>query len=616
MATVYRNSQIQHDYYNFFFENPEYYYYGISIAISILILFMGDWDVEGEKKILNILLHRFKRIVLGICMLFVLIVPPSLYILAGHYYGKDHQNYWMLVFTDGLKDSIFIMILLPCFCIWLKVVFHRFIYPWISGFKHKTRVRQSSANLSDIRAISTKDLMVEIDPRTKYKNGFIHLGLDADDNPVRLEYEDWKTKHMRIIAASTSGKGVLIGVMLDQAIRLGSLPIFVDGKPDRYALPIIRKACEETGRKLVEINMQGKSEYCYEPFLSGTDNEIKERLWTILDLHDSGTDADFYKKGLRLEISVFLENEWDGLIASLIKFLDGVQHLDTTSPREILHEFSNLGSILCRDNLIDLDSLIASDDVVIYVRTSLTNKAIKTMANCFIQNVVQSAKRQDLKNIVHRPLFIDEVRFYVSELMADSLATMADFGVNFVLTYQSYSDLMNIKDIRLNAKSISQSINTNCLITYVGLAADRETADVFEGETGTIVKEVYDRIKINTNAVGGDQYDGQAFMANKDVPLFSVNDFLTFPRMVGVLINKPKIATVLRSSFIPIDIKKEYAYINPVFKGREGTEVINPKTIEKKSKSIKDNDVFVLSLDSENQNIADQDDDYSVLFKK
>ena len=68
MATVYRNSQIQHDYYNFFFENPEYYYYGISIAISILILFMGDWDVEGEKKILNILLHRFKRIVLGICM--------------------------------------------------------------------------------------------------------------------------------------------------------------------------------------------------------------------------------------------------------------------------------------------------------------------------------------------------------------------------------------------------------------------------------------------------------------------------------------------------------------------------------------------------------------------
>lgn len=616
MGELFDLATFTEDYYFFFYNNPDIYYYGLSLSVSVVILFMGDWDEDGGKKLSGVLLYRAKRIFIGLCVLFVLFVPFSLLLISENFYGKSHFNYWIEMFTGGILRSIYIIVLFPMFAVWLKVILNRFVYPWFSSLRFRTRVRQSKSALSDVRVVSNSIKQSNIDPRTQYKNENIFIGMTVEDKPVRVNYEEWKTKHMRIISPTTTGKGVIIGTMLDQAIRLGSLPVFIDGKPDRHGLPIMRKACSEVGRPLVEINFCEDSNYSYEPFLSGSEYEIKQRLWLVLDLSDSGNMADFYKKAERLYISNYIRRGWDGHVESLLKYLRSSSDIDTKGSQEILAEFLDISAVKSNKNMIDIDDLLASN-AVIYVRTSLDVAPIVKLTNCLIQNIVQSVKRQDLKGVVHRPIFVDEVRFFVSDTLADSLATIADFGANFVLTYQSLLDLLNVKDQRLNAKSIAQSINTNCLMTYVGQASDHETAEAFEKETGTIIKEIYDRIKVNTNAVGGDEFDGQAFLSQKDAPLVTANHFLTFPARVGVFINKPNVSAIVRTSFVPIDVTKHYDYDSPVYV--EKTKIRKPSDIkptankarakkEKNVMSLEDLDEALLEEQGEHQ-------DYAVLFK-
>ncbi len=622
MRSAFDNQYI-HNYYLQIYNNPDIYFYGVSISLSLIFLFSGGWDSKTRTSLLEIIEHQTKRIALGLSFIFILLVPPALFFMANKYYGESHVSYWNYIFKEGLHKSIYTLIAFPFVTIWTKFIFKRYVFPWFSNLKNATRIRLSNSNESDIRVEEGELKQSNIDPKTKYKNKHILIGMSPEDSPIYLDYEDWKFKHMRIVAPSTTGKGVLIGSMLDQVIRLGSLPIMIDGKPDRHAKAIMQKACQDVGRSFIEINFYDKSDYCFEPYLCGTISEIKQRLWMDLDLKDSGTMADHYKKNERHFISEFIKSGWDRKIQSLLTCLINQKEFNAVGSIEVLEEFMLMPAINCQKNILDIDSLLQSN-TVIYIRSSLKDTQIKKATNCLLMNIIQSINRQDFKGEVHRPIFVDEVKFFVSELLAESLATIADFGANFVLTYQSYSDILSISDQRVNAKAVAKSIDTNCLITYAGQASDGESAEYFEKETGTVIKKVYDRLKISTNETGGDQFEGEAFLTNKESALITLNQFLTFPKRVGVLINKPYTAKIVRTSFIPIDTEKEYDYHKPIYSNAK-TEL---KNIEEKemmndlieAKNINDNKPNkILSIDDIEDGInfsrnTGEDDDYSELY--
>ena len=131
------------------------------------------------------------------------------------------------------------------------------------------------------------------------------IGLHQDDKPLYVAMEDWKNWNQRLVGATQTGKGILFGVQLDQCVRQGFCTVFFDVKPDRYALGIMKKACEETGRRLVTVDFNGELPGKWSPFRTGTDREIKTRLMQAYNLEERGDTADFYKIGERefLEIS-------------------------------------------------------------------------------------------------------------------------------------------------------------------------------------------------------------------------------------------------------------------------------------------------------------------------
>jgi type IV secretory pathway TraG/TraD family ATPase VirD4 len=607
--------------YLFFLDNPDYYFYGIATSISIMILFSAKWKSQDQRTLLEGFLLSLKKLCLSVSLIFVAIVPIFLFYMASNVYGQIHVEYWNDIFKNGLTRSIFTIISFPLIALWAKFIIKRYIYTYYSSLKTSLRFRVSGASISDIRMEQGRVTQSNYNPQKYYKNNNILLGLDEEEKPLYISYEDWKSKNMRVVAPTQKGKGVLIGMIIDQVIRLGSLPIVVDGKPDRHLLSIIKKACGVMGVNLVIINFYEDSEYGYEPFLCGTDAEVKERLWEILGLQDVGNTADHYKKLERNYISELIKYGWDKKTASLLASLKNQKIFDPTSSVDILNEFLLNSAVSTNKNLIDIDEILRSN-TVIYVRSKLDSVKIKLLTKCFIRNVIQSASRQDLNGVVHRPIVIDEVKFFVSKMLSDAIATMLDFGINFVLTYQCVSDLLSIDDKNQNAKAIVESINTNCSLTYAGMAADNTTAKYFEEETGTIVKKIYDRQKIETNETGGDKFVGEAFLTNQEVPLIPANKFLTFPKMTGVIINKPALAKIIKTSFVLIDTKKEYDYIKPTYPDKEIETAEVKKKIKNKSSTKKiekqiNEPVHTLQIeeldDSIKYNNIDSDD-YSDLF--
>ena len=132
------------------------------------------------------------------------------------------------------------------------------------------------------------------------------MGLRQDNTPLYVAADDWKLWNQRMVGATQSGKGILFGVQLDQSVRQGFCTVFFDVKPDRHALGIMRKACEDTGRRLVTVDFNGELPGKWSPFRTGTDREVKTRLMHAYNLSERGDTADFYKIGERefLEVGI------------------------------------------------------------------------------------------------------------------------------------------------------------------------------------------------------------------------------------------------------------------------------------------------------------------------
>ncbi|HCX5424777.1 TPA: hypothetical protein OZU34_004932, partial [Escherichia coli] len=92
-----------------------------------------------------------------------------------------------------------------------------------------------------------------------------------------------------------TGKGVIQGVIADQAILKNWGLWFWDQKPDKFIYSIMKQRCESEGREIYEVDLNGEGIGDYAPFKNGTKREILDRFFNAFSLETGGTDADYYK---------------------------------------------------------------------------------------------------------------------------------------------------------------------------------------------------------------------------------------------------------------------------------------------------------------------------------
>jgi hypothetical protein len=119
------------------------------------------------------------------------------------------------------------------------------------------------------------------------------LGLDEKNRPITIPIDTWFETNMQVIGPTRYGKGVILGTLMDQAIRRGDGLFYVDPKKDHFAPQVMYQACKEAGRKFYYLTLHDEGIGQWAPFAGGTIRDALARLEIAFGLEltgDPGTD--------------------------------------------------------------------------------------------------------------------------------------------------------------------------------------------------------------------------------------------------------------------------------------------------------------------------------------
>lgn len=439
----------------------------------------------------------------------------------------------------------------------ISVTYARFMVPNISALKRRFRVRQSGDELSDIRVEANRIQAKHFHPQDYYQPQEIFFGLDEHGEPISINEDVWKVQNQRYIGPTQTGKGVLIGVQLDQAIRHNHTVIFIDPKPDPYGFSIMKQACLETNREFVALDLNDEQVFPmkYELFAGGSYRDRLGRFIACAKLESTGNESDYYHRKERAILNEVFPKDPVSL-RTLLGLVEQEPYQEKTGTscsmiREILHVQSL--DVSPDDETLNLADVLR-DNQVLYVRSSLHDAVVKAASTMLITEVIQEVMRLKADRHSHVFIVIDEIAFLISETIADALATMTSFDAHLCLAYQSEGDLLNGHDTKINWKAIAQRVKTNSKIHLYYRAEEYETAQVMADKSGTQVKAVTRAQRVSMGRHLEETWEGDRDIHGVEEAFIHPNVAMTLPERVGVFFQPTQTAQVLYTSWVPVEI--------------------------------------------------------------
>ncbi|MDA3903569.1 MAG: hypothetical protein PF441_09005, partial [Desulfuromusa sp.] len=303
------------------------------ILFILCVIGISPIKDEVESSTPELALIKIRRLLLAILATLYLLIPLIVALLSAVVLRSDWYelfNSFFFSVVDSLKHLWTAPAAGLLAGLFLRIGWKRYYMPLRSRFWRQLRFKQSADSLSDIRKEKSRLEPQTFLPANFYKNEQFCYGLDEGKKPIYIAEEIWKVHNQKIIGPTQTGKGVLIGVQLDQSIRKNHCTIFVDPKGDKHAIHIMHQACKAAGRKLIVLDFSSVSDaLTWEPFLNGSTRERRARLHFAFGLKDTGSDADFYKANERKVIDAVWE-KWNGTISNLESILSEGKNADNS----------------------------------------------------------------------------------------------------------------------------------------------------------------------------------------------------------------------------------------------------------------------------------------------
>jgi type IV secretory pathway TraG/TraD family ATPase VirD4 len=450
-----------------------------------------------------------------------------------YYKSLAKHNWWIL-------PSIVLIGLSRYYCL-------RHLAPWFSNWRKGRVVTQSNDSLSDIRKELGTVVAKDFDPTRYYKKDHIFLGLDALNKPIYITLAAFCENHAQIIGATGTGKGVIIGVVIDQLIKYGYTVFYFDPKHDKNIPRIMEQRCRETGRQFTYLSLFDNEPGNWGPFLGGSLDSARTRLEVAFGLNVSGTDADFHKSRERkMALDAFNKSrDIDGLF----NFCEMSDHESRVTTE--LGIWKKYRSLAIKSGGFSIADAITKGAVV-YVKGNLYDKV---MLNCFKAMMLESSQEiQRLADYEKKQVFMlwDEVSFYVAPEFPRSLATIRSFGMTFSLAYQSQNDLKALEDRTVNAQYVYSGVNTNCQIKLVYGGFDDANAKWVSEIAGTVQKHIATRTDVQQNAAAAELWADRSTVTLQHEPLFHPNKVKALPKRVCIFIAPEKEPKLCFTSWVRV----------------------------------------------------------------
>ena len=337
-----------------------------------------------------------------------------------------------------------------------------------------------------------------------------------------LPYED--STHILYCGPTRSAKGVAISHRVIEAIRQDKGVIVIDPKKDDFLPQVILEELARQNRADDIIIASYPSNFGYSGFdKNDTALEFSNKLIVALDLAPSGdSKSDYYRRNertlLKKAVDIFLNSSsrLDSKFelnyksfANFIKYLysdllatqsynheisknkPNMDLIEQYSKRyfepkkfcKLIFDYDEISTIkglfqtileLCDANIfteIDISEALYNGKIV-YIQADQLDEASLKMLKILQVDVIQKAKKKTANCIV----IADEVSFYATKTLSDSLSTIAGFGVHFILALQDLA--------QLNDETIKNPILSNCQTKLFYKSSDLETLEYIEKLSG------------------------------------------------------------------------------------------------------------------------------------
>jgi type IV secretory system conjugative DNA transfer VirD4/TraG family protein len=432
----------------------------------------------------------------------------------------------------------------------LRFSSQRYIVPIASKVFRSLRFTQSDDKLSNIEDELERFSVKEYNPQKYYKlDDQVFMALDQDNDPIYVPRKTWVEVNMQIIGPTRYGKGVEAGVIADQGIRAGDSVFYIAPKKEKFMPHIMKAAAEAKGKKFYYVDLTDEGPGKWGPFLGGTARDALSRLYNAVGLNLTGNPGtDFYKTRERQElVNVFERGR------SLKAIIQNIDESSASKAYSSISEWLTIETFNCKAGQGFSIEKALKENAVVYIQGALTDPVVKMMMKIFIIELVQEAARVEDKRNSHLTVFVDEVRFLVSKELADALATIVGFDVNFILMYQSILDLTAPDDTTLNGRALLQSVNVNSQLKAIYGGADPETAEWIAALSGEKTLSVSKMEKTEVLSGGGEIYESGRMIGTESVALIHSNIVKVLPPMVCALFQPRATAKIAYTSWVKVE---------------------------------------------------------------
>ncbi len=333
----------------------------------------------------------------------------------------------------------------------------RYVQPVIGEWVDESTSRLDDDQLTDARDIE-KHLPTpkKYDP-TKYfaaarKKDLMFLGLDEFKKPVAMRREKWKKTHVQIMGPTGTGKGVQAGVCLAQSIAYGDGVFIFDPKNDEFAPSVMKQQCEAAGVPFALIDLR-RGAPPQANFLEGiTADDLNSLFISGFSLARKGEAADFYRlrdRKAAAATSKIADQDRKGKgpltlekISALGQFLAGEEAENAEGFFSALDEVAALQALQAKGGGHDIASPLKHGGCL-YVIGSMDDEAVIILQKMLLIRIIQliSERKRSEPNRRHVSIFVDEVKYFMSKKLGDTMGSVRDKGANILLAHQSLSDL-------------------------------------------------------------------------------------------------------------------------------------------------------------------------------
>jgi type IV secretory pathway TraG/TraD family ATPase VirD4 len=186
---------------------------------------------------------------------------------------------------------------------------------------------------------------------------------------------------------------------------------------------------------------------------------------------------------------------------------------------------------------------------------------VRLATQAYLIELCAEVERLQRERKTHCTIAVDELKFLVSDQITTALATLAGFRANLVLAAQSYAQLENPGDKRINGRALAREIEVGCQVKLLYKAADERTAEWGEALSGTQWLRTPRLEKVEVNKHGGEQWSDSRALERTEHPVISRNTLLSLDQRVAVAYLPKRLPTPIFTCWVKTD--KDHASWEP-----------------------------------------------------